>query len=47
MTDEKYIKTMEIIAGRNLSDYEKAFCLMVKEANFANVEVGKENKKEI
>jgi hypothetical protein len=47
MTDQEFIKTMETIAGRELSDYEKMFCLMVKEANFANVEVGKENKKEI
>jgi hypothetical protein len=47
MTDKEFIKIMEVIAGRKLSDYEKMFCLMVKEANFINVKVNDENKKKI
>lgn len=47
MTDEQLIKTMEKIAGRELSDYEKMFVLMVKEANFANVKLGNDDKKKI
>jgi len=37
MTDKEFIKTMETIAGRELSDYEKMFCLMVKEGDFVKL----------